>query len=171
MTAPSFENLQMGPCSITFKGTDLGLTMGGVEVAFTTEVTDIVADQFGAAVIDQVIKSRGIKVKVPLAEFDLDKFATIFPGTTLVGTTTKKLVFKSAVGTSLRALAGNLTLHPYALDASNKEFDLNIMSAMCQGAFTYVYKNDTQRVYAVEFTGYVDMTTQDMFSFGDPAAA
>ena len=95
--ATEFENLEMGPCDISYKGTDLGLTKGGVEVEFATEVTPVTVDQFGDTVVDNVIKGRSVKVKVPLAENDLTKLAACVPGSPLIGTTTKKRVFKSAV--------------------------------------------------------------------------
>jgi len=169
--ATDFENLEMGPCTVSFKATDLGLTKGGVEVEFGTEVAPISADQHGDTVINEVIKARSIKVKVPLAERNLDTLASVFPGSTLVGTTAKKLVFTSSVGTSLRALAGPLVLHPQDKDAADKSGDLTVNLAMCKGDFTFAYKHDDQRVYAVEFTGYVDLDTSELFIMGDPAAA
>jgi hypothetical protein len=167
----AFDNLEMGPCTVSFKGTDLGLTKGGVEVTFGTETTTINADQYGDTAINQVIKGRSVKVKVPLAERDLTKLAAVTPGSTLVGTTNKKLVINAAVGTSLRALAGALVLHPYELAASNKSKDVNIPLAMSKGDFQFVYKSDDQRVYAVEFEGFVDLDTGVLFVLGDPAAA
>jgi hypothetical protein len=166
-----FEKLEMGPCHVSFKTTDLGLTKGGVEVEFGTEVATISADQFGDTAIDDVIKGRSIKIKVPLAERDLERFAVVFPGSTLVGTTSKKLVVKDAVGTSLRSLAGPLVLHPKDLPAGDKSGDLNVPLAMCKGDFQFAFKHDDQRVYAVEFNGYVNLDTGELFTMGDPAAA
>lgn len=163
-----FENLEMGPCNVTFKTVDLGLTKGGVEVEFGTEVANKTADQFGDTIIDDVIKGRVVKVKVPMAEADLAKLASVVPGSTLVGTTTKKLVIKTSVGTSLRALAGVLTLSPKgSVDASR---DVTIPLAMPKGDMSFSYKHDEQRVYMVEFTGYVDLDTEELFIIGDPAA-
>lgn len=165
----AYENLEMGPCTVTFKTIDLGLTKGGVEVEFATEVANITADQFGDTVIDDVIKGRMVKVKVPMAERDLTKLATVIPGSTLVGTTTKKLVIKAAVGTSLRALAGELQLRPKGMTTAAK--DVVIPIAMPKGDMQFAFKHDDQRVYAVEFTGYVDLDTDELFLLGDPAAA
>lgn len=165
-----FENLEMGPCNATFKTVDLGLTKGGVEVEFGTEIATITADQFGDTPINDKIKGRSIKVKVPLAERDLDTLATIFPGSTLVGTTNKKLVISSAVGTSLRALAGPLVLHPTDMPANDRSADLVVPFAMCKGDFSFSFKHDDQRIYAVEFIGYVNLETDELFTMGDPAA-
>lgn len=164
----SFENLEMGPCNATFKLTDLGLTKGGVEVEFGTEVASVTADQHGDSVIDSYIKGRSIKVKVPMAERDLTKLAAVFPGSTLIGTTTKKLVIDAAVGTSLRSLAGPLVLKPK--DAVDDSKDLTIPLAMSKGDISFAYKHDDQRVYTVEFEGYVNLETGELFTMGDPAA-
>lgn len=167
----AFDNLEMGPCLVSFKGTDLGLTKGGVEVTFGTEVTPIVADQYGDTAINQVIKGRSVKVKVPLAERDLTKLAAVIPGSTLVGTTTKKLVVNASVGTSLRSLAGELILHPKDKPALDLSKDVTIPLAMAKGDMQFSFKSDDQRVYAVEFEGYVDLDTGVLFILGDPDAA
>lgn len=165
-----FSNLEMGPCNVSFKTTDLGLTKGGVEVEFSTEVANVTADQFGDSVIDQYIKGRAVKVKVPMAERDLTKFAAVFPGSTLVTNgANKKLVVKSSVGTSLRALAGPLVLHPAAIPANDKSKDIVIPLAMSKGDISFAYKHDDQRVYMLEFEGFTDLDTGELFTFGDPA--
>lgn len=163
------ENLEMGPCNVTFKTTDLGLTKGGVEVEFGTEVANITADQFGDTIIDDVIKGRMVKVTVPMAERDLEKLAAVIPGSTLIGTTTKKLNIPAAVGTSLRALAGKLQLRPQGMTTAAK--DVVIPLAMPKGDMSFSFKHDEQRVYTVEFTGYVDLDSDLLWIIGDEAAA
>jgi hypothetical protein len=165
-----FEKLEMGACLVSFKTEDLGLTKGGVEVEFGTEVATITADQHGDTAIDDIIKGRSIKVKVPMAERDLEKLATVFPGSSLVGTTTKKLVINVATGTSLRALAGPLVLHPKDRAANDKSADLVVHLAMSKGDMQFAYKHDDQRVYAVEFMGYVNLEDGTLFTMGDPDA-
>lgn len=165
-----FSSLEMGACNVKFKTVDLGLTKGGVEVMFGTEVANINADQFGDSMIDNVIKGRTIKCKVPMAERDLVKLAAVIPGATLVTSgLNKKLVINSAVGTSLRATAGPLILHPKSVAAIDLSKDIVVPLAMAKGDFTFSFKHDEQRVYMVEFEGYVDLTTGDLFTMGDPA--
>lgn len=165
-----FGNLEMGPCLVTFGGTDLGLTKGGVEVEFSTEVAQVTADQFGDTVINEYIKGRSVKVKVPLAENDITKFAAVIPGTTLVTNGgNKKLVFKSGVGTSLRDLAQALVLHPKNKAANDKSRDFVVPKAMAKGDMSFAFKHDDQRVYMLEFTGYADLTTEELFVLGDPS--
>lgn len=166
----NYENLEMGPCAVNFKGTDLGLTKGGVEVKISTTTTDINVDQFGDSVIDTVIKGRAVTVTVPMAERDLTKLGAVIPGSTLVTSgSAKKLVVQSGVGQSLRALAGALSLHPTASADTDKSRDFNVPLAMCAGDMTFSYKVDEQRVFSVEFNGFVDLSTGNLLIFGDPA--
>jgi len=168
--ATDFSDLEMGPCYVTFDDIDLGLTKGGVEVEFTTEVADITADQYGDSILNQYIKGRGVKVKVPMAENNLTKFAAIFPAATLVTNgTNKKLVFRDGVGTSLRDLASTLVLHPKNKAANDKSRDFTVLLAMCKGDMSFAYKHDDQRVFMLEFTGYNDLETGELFVMGDPA--
>lgn len=170
MAASSYENLEMGVCTATFKTTDLGLTKGGVEVQIATDTSMIVADQFGDTAIDEIIKGRKVTVKVPMAERDLDKLLVVTPGSTLVtgAAGSKKLTIGSGIGASLRSSAGPLILHPKAQAAGDKSRDFVVPIANCKGDMTFAYKVDDQRVYMVEFHGYVDLTNDALCVFGDP---
>lgn len=171
----SYQNLEMGACAVSFNGTDLGLTKGGVEVEFATEVSNVTADQLGDTIINQYVKGRSVKVKVPLAENDIQKLAAAFPGVDLVtdgvDPTLEKLIVNSAVGTSLRDLAGPLVLHPQERDAADKSRDLTVPLAMAKGDMSFAFKHDEQRVFMLEFEGYADLDTDELFTLGDPAAA
>lgn len=170
-TTTDFSNLEMGPCYASFGGVDLGLTKGGVEVEFATEVAPVTADQFGDSIINQYIKGRSVKVKVPLAENDISKFAAVFPAATLVTAAggAKKLVFSDGVGTSLRELADVLVLHPKGVATNDKSKDFNVPLAMAKGDMSFAYKHDDQRVFMLEFEGYTDLDTGTLFVLGDPA--
>ena len=163
------ENIELGPCNVTFDATDLGLTKGGVEVEFATEVANKTSDQFGNTIIDNVIIGRSVMVKVPMAERDLDKLVEVIPGSTIVGTSPKKLTIPDSVGTSLRALAKKLVLKPK--DAPDDSRNVTIPLAMAKGDMAFSYKHDDQQVYTVEFTGYVDLDNSGLlFILGDEAA-
>ncbi len=170
----SYDNLEMGACTVSFKGTDLGLTKGGVEVEFATEVSNVNADQLGETIVNQYIKGRAVKVKVPLAENDIEKMAAAFPGVSLVtdgvDPTKQKLVISAATGTSLRSLAGPLILHPQERDAADKSRDVTVPLAMAKGDMSFAFKHDEQRVFMLEFEGYADLDTDELFTLGDPDA-
>lgn len=80
------KNVKLGVCQIYFDGIDLGYTQGGVEVSVTTETHKVYVDQFGKTVVDEVILSRNVEAKVPLAETTIENLARIMPGSSLVET-------------------------------------------------------------------------------------
>lgn len=82
-----------------------------------------------------------------------------------------RLDVKNAAGTSLSSYAKELRLHPHDLSASDVSEDIIVHKAMTPGAFAYSYKSGDERIYSVEFSGFVNTSTDMLFSFGDPSAA
>lgn len=171
---PDVANVKLGACSVTWKATDLGYTKGGVEVEVTTAKKKIMVDQFGETEVNEYIQGRSIVVRVPLAETDIELLASVLPGSTLVtdgsDPTKKKISVPSGVGTSLRDLAGSLVLHPYDQPVSYKDEDVTIPLAAPSGDLSYSFRHDEERIYAVEFYGYVDDATGLIYEIGDTTA-
>lgn len=51
-------------------GRDLGATQGGLETSFSQDLTDIVADQSGSQIIDQVVTATNLELSMTLQELD-----------------------------------------------------------------------------------------------------
>lgn len=81
--ASSAENVKLGVCRLYFDGVDMGFTKGGVEVEVTTETHEKKVDQFGDAVMDEVIRGRNCTVKAPLAETTIENIYRLMPGSEL----------------------------------------------------------------------------------------
>lgn len=173
--ASDTKNVKLGVCTVTFDGTDLGYTKGGVEVEVTTESKKVEVDQFGKSPINEIIMARMVSVKVPLAETTLENLVKIMPGATLITDadtpTQKKVVVTNAVGTSLLEMAKKLVLHPQSLPASDKSEDFTVPLAMTPGALTFAYTLENERIFNCTFTGYPDPLTKTLFVVGDEAAA
>lgn len=171
---PDVQNVKLGACSVTWKGTDLGYTKGGVEVEVSTAKKKIMVDQFGETDVNEYILGRSITVRVPLAESDLTILANVIPGATLVtdsvDSSKLRIDAPSAAGVSLRDLAGALSLHPYDQPASYVDEDVTIPLAAPSGDFSFSFRHDEEKVYAVEFTGYVDNSTGLLYQIGDLTA-
>ena len=174
MAANDPANIRLGPCLVIYDGQQLGLTKGGVEVELSTETKRIEVDQFGKTAVDEVILGRTLKVKVPVAETDVDSMHRVlqFTGSTLTpGTGTpvagKFVSVTSGVGISLRKNAKSLILHPQDLPLADKSEDFIVPLAATPGAFSFAYKVDDERVFNLEFTGYPDNTTGVIFFYGD----
>lgn len=173
--ASDVKNVKLGPCSVTFNSVDLGYTKGGVEMEIATTSKKIMVDQFGETSINEYIMGRDVTVRVPLAEFNLTTWAEVIPGASLVSggsPVKKKIVIASGVGISLQDMAEELVLHPTNLAPTDYSEDVTVHKAAPKGDFKFAYKHDEERVYMVEFTGYVDTANSNrLVTIGDPAAA
>lgn len=173
-TSEQTKRVKLGPCIVTFDGTDLGLTKGGVEVSITTNKYEVMVDQFGSTAINDIITGRTGMVTVPMAETDLSKLLKVIPGAVLVtdGTepTKKKLEIPTAVGTSLIESAKLLNLHPKANAPTNKADDVTVPLASPAGDITFSFQVENERVYAIEFRMYPDEVTGLLAILGDPDA-
>lgn len=167
------KNVKLGPCSVTFDSNDLGYTKGGVEVEITTTRKKVMVDQFGETEIDEYITGRQVMVRVPLAEHNLTNLASVIPGATLVtdgvDSNKKRIDVSSNIGASLRDLAAELVLSPTNAADANEDFTVFLAAPM--GDIQFAYRHDDERVYSVEFTGYVDTANSNrLYSIGDGTA-
>lgn len=153
------ENIKLGACNVTFKGTQLGLTKGGVEVSVETTTYPITVDQHGETSIDEFITKRQFKVTVPMAETTLALLGLVIPGSKV---TSGQLVVSNAIGVSLIDGAGLLTLVP--VSGGNDE-PVEFVKANTAGNFSFAYRHNQERVYNVEFTAYPD-DAGDLAKFG-----
>lgn len=77
------KNVKLGVCKVFFGGVDLGYTQGGVQVTVKTETHKVNVDQFGKTTVNELIMSRDVTAKVPLAETTLQNLVNVMPGATL----------------------------------------------------------------------------------------
>ena len=77
------KNVKLGVCKVFYGGVDLGYTQGGVDVTVKTETHKVNVDQFGKTTINEVILSRDVTAKTPLAETTLENLVKIMPGAVL----------------------------------------------------------------------------------------
>lgn len=84
-STPDTTNIRLGTCRISYRGVDLGYTMGGVEVEVETTTHETKVDQFGDIVANEFIEGRTIMVRAPMAEVTLNNMVDIMPGASFVG--------------------------------------------------------------------------------------
>lgn len=168
-------NVRIGVCSVTFKGIDMGFTQGGVEVEVSTETHKVLVDQFGSTPLAENIMGRTIVVRCPFAETTLDNMVALMPGATLITDGVDPLIkyvqVTSGVGDNMLDAAGLLTLHPKDKLVGDASEDFTVFLASTAGALNFAYKVDEERIFNVEFSGYVDTANGDrLFAFGDTTA-
>ena len=173
MAESNTQNVKLGVCRVTFGGTDLGFTKGGVEVSVETQTHEVTVDQMGDTPINEYITSRSCTVTVPLAETTLENLVKVMPGATLVTdtqeTTKKYVTVPTATGQSLLKVAQVLILHPIANAENDKSDDFTVMRAATAGAMSYSYKLDDERIFSCEFKAYAD-EDGNLFKVGDTSA-
>jgi hypothetical protein len=166
--ASDTKNVKLGVCTISYDGKDLGYTQGGVQVSVKTDTHKVNIDQFGKTTVNELIMSRDVSVKVPLAETTLENLVAIMPGATLVtGAGGEKSVDVGVgIGVDLLSIAKELRLHPVSKPANDYSEDFVIPLAATSGALDFSYDVEKERLYSVDFTGYPDPVTKKLFSVG-----
>ena len=96
------------------------------------------------------------------AKFTVSK-ATLEGGT---DSTAKKVSVSTGVGSDLLTLAGELRLHPVGKADDDLTDDFIVPLAGTAGGLSYGYKVDEERVFNVEFTGYPNPSTKELFKAG-----
>lgn len=89
-------------------------------------------------------------------------------GATLTGGVdgTRNVQVVTGVGTSLLAAAQSLVLHPADLVDQDTSQDFTVPYAGQSGSIAFSYKIDAERIYMVEFTGYPNASSGELFKFG-----
>lgn len=166
--AGTATNVNIGPCWVTYNNVDLGFTKGGVKIGADISESEVKVDQ-NALPIDGLITDLKIRVTVPLVEWTPANIALAFPGSTIVGTTNKKVVLKDPGGLSMKENAKALLLHPTDLPSNNKSEDFLFPKAFPKINGEITYDPENPKVLELVFTVFYDDTTQGFGTFGDPS--
>lgn len=152
-------NVQLGVCSVTFNGTDLGHTKGGVEVSYEPVYQDITVDKYGETVVEKVLTGEKLLAKVPLAEFTIANLKVAIPGATFAGAANSRVLVGHSAGTKASASAAVLVLHP--ISEGTRRHDVVFYKAHVSSQVVLAHKNDEQKIIEVEFTALLDETKAD----------
>jgi hypothetical protein len=152
--------VQMGVCSVTLGGVDLGHTMGGVEVSYQPQYKDVVVDLYGNTPVDSKLIGEKLTVKVPLAEFTVANLNKSIVNSTLAGAGNTRITLGSKSGKSSVAVAAVLVVHPIAAGVS-RAYDIALYKAVPTSQINLVHAFDKEKVIQVEFEAYIDETKAD----------
>ena len=149
-------NINIGACSVNFKGVDLGHTKGGVTVMYNPEYATKTADQYGNTPLDKNLIGEDLRVRVPLEESQVANLAKMIPLGTLDGAGDGRLTIGKDAGASLLAQAGQLVLHPLVNSAGDLSQDVVLHKAVVDSSVEIPFLVDDYRVSEVEFAGLID---------------
>jgi len=112
------NNIRLGPCRVYFGNVDLGYTSGGVEVDVKTDTHEVMVDQFGKTVVNELIIGRNCNVKAPLAETTLDNLVRVMPGATITETGATKASLAITFSAVSTPVTDSVTINGVALTAA-----------------------------------------------------
>ena len=153
------QNIRLGVCTVTYKGVDLGHTIGGVTVTYTPEHKEVSVDKFGNSIVEKFLVGERIKAVFSLAEWTLANLQVAIDQSTLQGDDSVSI--GSNAGKRASTKAGLLVLHPIENAASNKNDDFSIYKAVSTGELEIVNNNEGERVLPVEMDGLIDENRSD----------
>lgn len=168
----SAENIQLGSCSVTFNGVDLGYTKGGVDIEIKTDTQKFTVDYFNRTVVREYVVNRTATVTIPMSETTYDNFKLMFAGSNYYDDgSTEKVNIITATGELLNDYSATLVLHPTGVDPADKSLDVTFPTCYPLGNTSFSFKPNEERIYEVEFNVIHNSTTGVLFVVGDPATA
>ena len=164
--------VQMGVCSVSLGGTDVGHTKGGVEVTYAPQYKDVTVDLYGNTPVEKQLTGEKFTAKIPLAEFTIANLHKTMLPSALAGAGNARMTLGSQSGKSMLALAVQLVIHPIGA-GSSRAYDVVMYKAVPISEVTLTHKVDEEKVIMVEFQALVDESKSDgnyLGLIGDSAA-
>lgn len=152
--------IQLGTCTVTYKGVDLGHTIGGVTVTYSPQYHETKVDKYGESVVEKFLVGERMSTKLNLAEYTIANLQNAINQSTLQGDDAVSV--GSTAGKRASANAGLLVLHPINSPANDtRQFDVGIYKAVVTNELAIEHKNDGEKVLPVEFDGLFDENRSD----------
>jgi hypothetical protein len=156
---PDITNVKVGACSVTFNGTDLGHTQGGVEVNYEPKYADVTVDKYGETVVEKYLSGEKLTAKVPLAEFTIANLKNAMPQGTFAGAANSRITLGHSAGVAAKTLAAQLVLHP--LNMGTRANDIVFHKAYVSSSVPLKHMVDNVKVIEVTFEALLDETKAD----------
>lgn len=142
---------------------------GGVSLSTTTEVLDVLSDQEGATVLDQILRGSNLSATMSLAEMTDQRFEDLIGKVRgdILEINNKKLVGygTSKLNQSLFQFSGKLVLHPIRLPLEDRSRDIMIWkSAPSMNSLNF--SGSAIQVGEFEFNSYQDKSKNKKVDIG-----
>lgn len=151
--------VKVGVCSVTYNGTDLGHTKGGVEVAYEPTHMDVTVDKYGETVVEKYLTGEKFTAKVPLAEFTIANLRNAIPQSTFAGAANARITLGASAGQAAKVDSAQLVLHP--INEGTRAFDIVMHKAYVASQVQLMHKIDEVKVVEVTFEALLDETKSD----------
>lgn len=169
------DNGDLGPCEATYKGQNVGLTMGGNLVDFEEADAPIVYDQTGKFPVNFKGVGKRAGVKLALAEtLAKDIWEIAFAGwEKVVDGDKEKVEMSVGLGNDKRAAAGELILKKYVdgeVSTDPNDWVTFYLAVPVNSKPTLMFDTDTQRVVEITFECLQDFDLKSLGVIGDATA-
>lgn len=152
-------NVELGVCSVTFNGVDLGHTKGGVEVTYEPEYKDVSVDKYGNTVVEKYLIGEKLMAKVPLAEYTIANLRVAIPQGKAAGAADARQTIGAVAGQTASTDAKQLVLHP--ISEGTKRHDIVFHKAIVGSTVVLNHAVDEEKVIEVTFEALLDEAKSD----------
>jgi hypothetical protein len=149
---------QLSPCQVSYKGSDLGKTQGGLTVSMNQNSVTLHTDQDGEVPVDEQLTGTTVTVSGNLADITLANIAIIMNETRVTDGDDEKVQINTNVGTSLLDNGGELIIKPYVNGSVTTDENkwITLHNAGIKATAEMAYDMSNQRVISFEATAYAD---------------
>lgn len=152
-------NVQVGVCTVTFNGVDLGHTKGGVEVSYEPVHKDVSVDAYGETTVEKYLTGEKLTAKVPLAEFTIANLRNAIPQATFAGAANSRITIGAKAGKAAKVDSAQLVLHPQ--NEGTKRHDIVFHKAYVASQIVLPHNWEDEKVIEVTFEALLDETKSD----------
>lgn len=152
-------NINLGVCSVSRNGVDLGHTIGGVIIRYAPEFHETKVDKFGNSVVEKFLIGERISAEFSLAEWTLSNLLVAIEQGTQVADDSVSI--GSNAGKRSSAKAAHWVFHPIENAASVRDEDVGIYKGVVSNELEIAYNNEGERVLPVVVDGLIDENRSD----------
>jgi hypothetical protein len=157
--AADATKIQLGPCQVTYKGRDMGHTIGGATVTYSPDYHETKVDKYGSSTVEKFLVGEKLMAEFNLAEFTLANLQDVINQSTLQGDDSVSM--GSVAGKKASLNAGLLVLHPLANASTNRDNDVSIYKAVITNELKIEHSNSGEKVLPVVADGLIDENRSD----------
>ncbi len=151
--------VKVGTCSVVYNGSDLGHTIGGVEVSYEPVYKDVAVDLYGETTVEKFLIGEKFTAKVPLAESTIANFRNSIPQSTFAGAANRRITIGAKAGKLATEDAYQLVLHPVI--EGTRAFDIVLHKAYSGATVVVGHTNDGEKIIEVTFEALLDESKSD----------
>ena len=137
------EKIRTGPCVVTYKGTELGATQGGVKIAVDMDTVDIKCDQSYGQPVKRIVTAVKLAVTMTLLQIDTNIDLLLDAGK----------ITAAVLGSDLLAKGGVLLLTPVDAPAAGS---YRFPNAVLEPGSDYALTETGAHTIQVKFTAWPD---------------